>query len=548
MRKIYLNNQQFELLKESLKEKLASERGEVNTNPTEKQAKAGNYKMGHISVHGFEIAIENPKGSYRKGKDRDGKEWKTYMHNDYGYFTRTVGKDGDAIDVFLGNNLDSQKIFAVDQFLKGEFDETKIMMGFNEKEQAKNAYLSNYEKDWKGFKYITEVDIDTFKKWLYDGYRQRKPFAKYVRLTESTMINEAQGLKSKKLYDIFKQYGRPSYGKHFDSSEGMDLHNVTDNDVVGVFKSSEIPNTDGKILKWISSKGYDIDNLDGFRKIELAKHSSEGEILYAIVINRNANFDTYSNSKDGGFKDYCKKQDDREANAQCDGSKTYQWKDGNEAEHLMLHNPYYQGWGNDAKQRMQQHLQGTYGEIYDKVKGISEMKKHNPPKDEVAAINKANRDEDIKNHGKSIAFRTTMTKNPKAYSRKGKKVELTEEQFKGYCRFMLREKRKEDYIKSLLQEVKFFDYERGEDFTPDDERAYFTCELPNQSITGYYTYTKEPIDYSNCYNINVTGVHFDNPIEDKQFEQSIEERVRTEAENSGGGDISFDYMGFVQLN
>lgn len=159
-------------------------RQEVNTHPTEAQCKAGNYKMGHLLVNGFDITIENPKGSYRCGKDRNGKSWKCLMHNDYGYFRKTVGKDGDAVDVFLGPNLNSKKIFPIDQFINGKFDETKVMMGFDSKEEAKAAYLSNYSADWKGFKYITEVDIDTFAKWLYDGHRQKKPFAKYAWLKE----------------------------------------------------------------------------------------------------------------------------------------------------------------------------------------------------------------------------------------------------------------------------------------------------------------------------------------------------------------------------
>lgn len=173
-----------DIIAENLHAKLMAARVETDENPTDGQKEAGNYRKGHVSIHGFNITIENPKGSYRKGKDRNGKEWKTLMHNDYGYFVRTLGKDGDAIDVFIGPNLDSKKIFPVDQYVDGKFDETKVMLGFDTAEQAKAAYLSNYEKDWKGFKYITEVDIDTFKKWLYDGAKQRKPFAKYKTLNE----------------------------------------------------------------------------------------------------------------------------------------------------------------------------------------------------------------------------------------------------------------------------------------------------------------------------------------------------------------------------
>lgn len=167
----------------------------VNTNPSEKQKESGNYKMGHINVLGFNITIENPKGSYRKGKDKGGKEWKVKMQNHYGYFTKTKGKDGDHIDVFVGKHLDSQKVFVVDQVnLKGEFDESKVMLGFRNAKEAKNAYLSNYSKDWKGFSKITGVSLDVFKTWLYDGYRQRKPFADYVqikkeRLSENRIID-----------------------------------------------------------------------------------------------------------------------------------------------------------------------------------------------------------------------------------------------------------------------------------------------------------------------------------------------------------------------
>lgn len=172
---IYLTETQYD----KIKQRLAQERNKVDVNPTENQKEAGNYKMGHININGFDITIENPKGSYRQGKDKNGKSWKTLMHYDYGYFKHTLGKDGDAIDVFIGPYLNSDKIFCVDQFLNGKFDETKVMLGFKDKESAKKGYLKNYEKDWKGFKEITEVSVDNFKKWLYDGYKQRKPFYQY---------------------------------------------------------------------------------------------------------------------------------------------------------------------------------------------------------------------------------------------------------------------------------------------------------------------------------------------------------------------------------
>ena len=173
-----------DILRESLEAELARARKETDDNPTDGQKEAGNYKKGHVNILGFNISIENPKGTYRSGRDRNGKEWRTLMHNDYGYFTRTLGKDGDAVDVFIGPNLNSDKIYPIDQYVDGKFDETKVMLGFDTPEEAKKAYLSNYEKDWKGFKYITEIGIDEFKEWLYNGRRQRKAFALYKSLNE----------------------------------------------------------------------------------------------------------------------------------------------------------------------------------------------------------------------------------------------------------------------------------------------------------------------------------------------------------------------------
>ncbi len=105
---------------------------QVNTNPSEAQKKAGNYKMGHVKVDGMDVTIENPKGSTRSGKDADGKEWSVKMNYTYGYIRGTKGVDGDHIDVYL-NDKPGDKVYVVDQIDQktGEFDEHKVMYGFN---------------------------------------------------------------------------------------------------------------------------------------------------------------------------------------------------------------------------------------------------------------------------------------------------------------------------------------------------------------------------------------------------------------------------------
>lgn len=165
--------------------KVIDSRDDVNLHPSDKQIEAGNYKKGHVNILGFNITIENPKGSIRSGVDKGGKKWSIKMNNDYGYFTKTLGKDGDHIDVFIGPKLKSESIYVIDQVdSEGNFDESKVMLGFSDATEAKEAYMSNYSKGWKGFKEITEIDLDTFKKWLYDGKRQYKPFYDYKNINK----------------------------------------------------------------------------------------------------------------------------------------------------------------------------------------------------------------------------------------------------------------------------------------------------------------------------------------------------------------------------
>lgn len=158
----------------------AKEEQKVEQNPTDAQKEAGNYKKGHIKVDGLDITIEQPKGSVRSGKDRDGKEWSVTMNNTYGYIRGTKGVDGDHIDVFLSDDTSQGNVYVVDQVNPdGSFDEHKVMYGFPDIESAKTAYLSNYEKDWKGLGNITEVSKDDFKKWIDSSVRKSKPFAEY---------------------------------------------------------------------------------------------------------------------------------------------------------------------------------------------------------------------------------------------------------------------------------------------------------------------------------------------------------------------------------
>jgi N12 class adenine-specific DNA methylase len=179
------------MFRNSLQSSIEAAEAETNTNPTDGQKEAGNYKKGHVKVAGFNISIEQPRGSVRSGTDANGKKWSVTMNNTYGYMTDNVGVDGDHLDVFLSNDIDSwdqQNVYVVDQYnLDGTFDEHKVMLGFNDRDDATDAYFSNYDSSWRTSKrkiITSTVPMDIFKKWIESSNRKTKPIAEYSLVKE----------------------------------------------------------------------------------------------------------------------------------------------------------------------------------------------------------------------------------------------------------------------------------------------------------------------------------------------------------------------------
>lgn len=179
------------MFRNSLQSSIEAAEAETDTNPTDGQKEAGNYKKGHVKVAGFNISIEQPRGSVRSGTDTNGKKWSVTMNNTYGYMTDNVGVDGDHLDVFLSNDIDSwdqQNVYVVDQYnLDGTFDEHKVMLGFNDRDDATDAYFSNYDSSWRTSKrkiITSTVPMDIFKKWIESSNRKTKPIAEYSLVKE----------------------------------------------------------------------------------------------------------------------------------------------------------------------------------------------------------------------------------------------------------------------------------------------------------------------------------------------------------------------------
>lgn len=148
--------------------------------PTERQKLAGNYRKGRIKVGPLRIAIETPKGGERSGRDPDGTGWSVRMPAHYGYIERTRGADGDAIDVYVGPQPNSQTVFVIDQVDADthEFDEHKLMLGYPGIVNALADYDAAFS-DGKGplrRGAVTPITLNELRTWLRTGDTQ-SPFA-----------------------------------------------------------------------------------------------------------------------------------------------------------------------------------------------------------------------------------------------------------------------------------------------------------------------------------------------------------------------------------
>ncbi|MDY3855598.1 MAG: hypothetical protein SO008_00780 [Bacteroidaceae bacterium] len=259
--------------------KVASERQSVNTEPTEGQKEAGNYKKGHIKVDGFDITIENPKGSTRSGTDASGKAWSVPMHYDYGYIKGTEGVDGDHIDVYLSEDPTKGNVYVVDQINQndGSFDEHKVMYGFPSMEAAVEAYKGQYEDGWK-VGTVTEVSREDFKKWVESSKRKTKPFADYKSMEDAAKQQrtepsgkEKPGEKEDKLSAAEKQVRellnpyKESLRKWRADGDPESLHSlVKSGSKIKDFAMSLDPD----VLEGLVAKGV-FDDLDGDEKNEI---------------------------------------------------------------------------------------------------------------------------------------------------------------------------------------------------------------------------------------------------------------------------------------
>lgn len=169
-----------------------------------------------VDFQGLSIKVDRPKGFIMFGEDSKGKEWKRKYQVDYGFIPKTLGGDGDGLDIFIGPDKKEKKTFwAVQRKDDGSFDEYKVFVGFNTREEAIKCYAAHIPK--KYFGRMMTLSVEMMKAML--GTDPNEVMAGTKTAQWSAFFDELHKLAdSTQFAEEAEYYGMPAatYGMHPD--------------------------------------------------------------------------------------------------------------------------------------------------------------------------------------------------------------------------------------------------------------------------------------------------------------------------------------------
>jgi hypothetical protein len=144
---------------------------------------------------GLPIDVQFDKGDRRHYPAANGyPEYNVTMQAIYGEVPRTKGTDGDPVDVYIGPNQKSTKVYVLRQMKFPKyltFDEEKCMLGFDSEEEAKACYLKHHQNK-KIFGGIKELSWEEFMERLTTKGREGK---KLAAAAEIVFVLQNNGVK-----------------------------------------------------------------------------------------------------------------------------------------------------------------------------------------------------------------------------------------------------------------------------------------------------------------------------------------------------------------
>jgi hypothetical protein len=141
-----------------------------------------------LDFQGIPISVDRPRGFVMMGRDEKGKPWSRRYRYDYGHIPRTLGGDHDGLDVFIGPKKKSEHAFwAIQRKPDGTFDEYKVFLGFDNRDEAIAAYRAHIPK--KLFSGLMTMKVEMMKAMLGKNPQQH---IKVAMLLELAKLMEAK--------------------------------------------------------------------------------------------------------------------------------------------------------------------------------------------------------------------------------------------------------------------------------------------------------------------------------------------------------------------
>lgn len=105
--------------------------------------------VGSLAFQGIVVDVETRAGGIRSGVGKDGTPWSVHLPWHYGEIRGTEAVDGDAVDAFIGPNPFATHAWVVQTKFprRKAFDEPKVMLGFDTRDEAMTAFRSAYTGD-----------------------------------------------------------------------------------------------------------------------------------------------------------------------------------------------------------------------------------------------------------------------------------------------------------------------------------------------------------------------------------------------------------------
>jgi phage-related protein (TIGR01555 family) len=137
------------------------------------------YSLPFTEIGGLQIVVEQRAGTIRSGEN-----WAVVMPADYGHCRRIPSAEGatEWLDCFCGNKHSSRDVWIIDALNPhtGKFDETKLMLGFDNSREAVDCFKKAYDDGAaKRIGAVSHLQMDSlrWKNWIADDGNKTKPFA-----------------------------------------------------------------------------------------------------------------------------------------------------------------------------------------------------------------------------------------------------------------------------------------------------------------------------------------------------------------------------------